>query len=41
MAHLKEQHVCIKFCIKLQAEALKTLEVVYGKQKIGRAKVLA
>jgi len=40
MAYLKEQHVCIKFCTKLQAEAFKMLEVVFGKQKMCRAKVL-
>jgi len=40
MAYLKEQHVCNKFCTKLQAEAFKMLEVVFGNQKMGRAKVL-
>jgi hypothetical protein len=40
MAYLKEQHVCIKFCTELLAEAFKMLEVIFGKQKIGRPKVL-
>jgi hypothetical protein len=40
MAYLKEQHVCIKLYTKLLAEVFKMLEVVFGKQKMGRAELL-